>query len=154
MNQNIRFDSGQNIIGNYEMISNENKHNITIYLSSTNYELMKKSFPQMANHAKIHNMPVEEVIKEFKDGEFGAVFTMAVLEHIHYDSEWIFPEIARITNNLLITIEDERCLSWRHFPRNYKEAFEPLGMKQIKEINCSNIEGLGGSFFARIFQKA
>ena len=33
-----------NIIGNYEMISNENKHNITIYLSSTNYELMKKSF--------------------------------------------------------------------------------------------------------------
>ena len=33
-----------NIIGNYEMINNDNKHNITIYLSSTNYELLKKSF--------------------------------------------------------------------------------------------------------------
>jgi hypothetical protein len=33
-----------NIIGNYEMISNDSKHNVTIYLSSTNYELLKKSF--------------------------------------------------------------------------------------------------------------
>lgn len=33
-----------NIIGNYDVISNNNKHNITIYLSSKNYELLKKSF--------------------------------------------------------------------------------------------------------------
>jgi len=33
-----------NIIGNYDVISNNNKHNITIHLSSTNYELLKKSF--------------------------------------------------------------------------------------------------------------
>jgi hypothetical protein len=28
------------IIGNYDAIRNNNKHNITIYLSSTNYELL------------------------------------------------------------------------------------------------------------------
>jgi hypothetical protein len=33
-----------NIIGNYDVISNNNKHNITINLSSTNYELLKKGF--------------------------------------------------------------------------------------------------------------
>jgi hypothetical protein len=33
-----------NIVGNYEIISNEVKHNITIYLSSIRYELLKKSF--------------------------------------------------------------------------------------------------------------
>ena len=35
---------GNHIIGNYGVIHNNNKHNITIYLSSTNYELLKKSF--------------------------------------------------------------------------------------------------------------
>jgi len=100
---------------------------------------------------KIYNSSIEDIIKTFKGDEFDVVFTMAVLEHIHTISGWIFPEIARITKKL-ITIEDEKSSSWRHFPRNYKSVFEPK-LKQIKEINLGNIEGLGEKFVARIFIK-
>jgi len=79
---------------------------------------------------------------------------MAVLEHIPTESEFIFGEMCRITRHLLITIEDEQGISWRHFPRNYQRVFESLGLKQIEEINCVKVSGLGEDFIARVFKKA
>lgn len=116
-------------------------------------QLLKQSFPEMADHTAIYNAPVEESICQFGDGEFDIVFTMAVLEHIHRDSTWIFPEIVRIAKDYLVTIEDERGLSARHFPRNYKRVFESLGMKQIEGTRCDEIAELGSSFYARAFAK-
>jgi 2-polyprenyl-3-methyl-5-hydroxy-6-metoxy-1,4-benzoquinol methylase len=106
----------------------------------------------MAGHATIYNKPVEEVIKEFEDRQYDAVFTMAVLEHIHSDSEWVFEEIVQVSKKYLITMEDERTVSWRHFPRQYKKIFEKVGTKQIEEIQCNKEDhGLGSSFYARVF---
>ena len=89
-----------------------------IEISGSAVELLSQSYPEMARYTKIYNMPVEEIIKKFRDNEFDVVFTMAVLEHIHIDSECVFPEMMRITKDFLITIEDEYGLFWRHFPRN------------------------------------
>ena len=124
-----------------------------VEISGEAVQLLKESYPEMVSYCKIYNKPVEEIIKEFRDGEFDVVFTMAVLEHIHIDSEWIFPELVRITKDFLITIEDEQGVSWGRFPRRYKKIFESLGMKQIDEINCDKIDGLGSYFFARTFKK-
>jgi len=115
--------------------------------------LLKKSFPEMADRIAIYNTPVEESIGHFGNDEFNIVFTMAVLEHIHRDSEWIFPEIVRIAKDYLVTIEDEEGLSGRHFPRNYKRIFESLCMKQIEETRCDEIDGLGSRFYMRVFSK-
>jgi len=115
-------------------------------------QLLKKRYPDMAGHVQIYNAPIEEVIREFEDSEFDVVFTMAVLERVHTDSEWIFSEMVRIADKLLITIEAERWYSRRHFPRNYRKVFEPLGMKQIEEITCSGDTGLGG-YVARVFER-
>lgn len=115
-------------------------------------QLLKQTYPQMASLIKIYNAPVEDVIGKLQEGQFDIIFTMAVLEHIHTSSEWIFSYIVRTTNNYLITIEDERGVSWRHFPRDYKKVFEPLGMKQIEVINCGTA-GLSSDFFARVFKK-
>ncbi|MBY9021774.1 MAG: class I SAM-dependent methyltransferase, partial [Candidatus Lokiarchaeota archaeon] len=98
-----------------------------------------------------YNTAVENIIKKFKSNQYDIVYTMAVLEHIHEESSWIFPEIVRITNNYLITIEDESTLSWRCFPRNYKKIFESFGMKQVEEINCEGV--LKKPFNTRIFKK-
>lgn len=124
-----------------------------IEISEKAVQLLEHSYPEMARHTRIYNEPIEKIIKKFEGCKFDVVFTMAVLEHIHTDSEWIFPEMVRITKDFLITIEDECGISWRHFPRNYKKVFEPLGMRQIEEINCSEVDGLNSSFFARIFKK-
>lgn len=122
-------------------------------ISEEAINLMKQAYPEMANQIKIWNSPVEPVIKNFEDGAFDVVFTMAVLEHIHHDSEFIFSEIVRISGKYIITIEDEKGVSWRHFSCNYKRIFEHLGTKQIYELNCREIEGLGPAFYVRVFKK-
>ena len=124
-----------------------------IEISEAAVQLLRQSFPEMARSTKIHNAPVEEIIKAFEDDEFDIVFTMAVLEHIHRDSEWIFAEMIRITKNYLITIEDEKGISWRHFPRSYRKVFEPLGMIQIEEHGCDSVARLGSDVYARVFKK-
>ena len=78
---------------------------------------------------------------------------MATLQHIHNDNKFIFDEIVRITKKNLITIEDEKGISWRHFPRNYKTIFEKLGLKQIEEIRCSDLGINNSNFYARVFTK-
>ena len=75
---------------------------------------------------------------------------MAVLEHLHPESNWVFGEIARITSSILITIEDERSVYWRVFPRNYRRIFERRGMVQIEEHSCADVPGLGPAFVARV----
>jgi SAM-dependent methyltransferase len=122
-----------------------------IEISEDAVALMEKTYPEMAKSAKIINTPVEDVIGTFKENEFDVVFTMAVLEHIHPDSKFIFSEMVRITRRNLITIEDEKGISWRHFPHNYKKIFESLGMKQVYQYNCREVDGLGSNFWARVF---
>lgn len=126
-----------------------------IEISKNALETMKAAYHDMAKAIVIYNSPVEDKIKDFEDNAFDVVFTMAVLEHIHTDSEFIFSHMARITKKLLITIEDEKGLSWRHFPRNYKNVFEGLGLKQFEEISFGNskIPGLTKHFVCRIFKK-
>lgn len=111
---------------------------------------MKHFFPEVAENTEIYVDSIENVIIDFADEQFDTVFTMAVLEHIHFESEWIFPEIARITGNTLITIEDERTESWNHFRRNYKDIFKKMG---LKHVDVSKPKGLSRSFKARVFKK-
>ncbi|MDH7490469.1 MAG: class I SAM-dependent methyltransferase [Anaerolineae bacterium] len=124
-----------------------------IEISAQAVDVLKATFPDMAQRIRIHNAAAESVLPILETNSFEIVFTMAVLEHIHRDSEWLFGEIVRVTRGYLITIEDEEHISWRHFPRNYRKVFERLGLRQIHSEDCSAIPGLGPGFVARIFQK-
>lgn len=115
-------------------------------------KLLTEQYPEMAKSATIYTAPIETIIEDFDDEAFDVVFTMAVFEHIHKDSEWIFPEVARIARKILITIENERWYSWRHFPRNYQKVFEPLGMRQLRSADCNGDTDFGG-YTARVFAK-
>lgn len=129
------------------------KHLTGIEISQDAVDVMRAEFPEMAREASIICGAAEDVVRDFDDGALDVVFTMAVLEHVHTESEWIFGELTRITNDLLITIEDEAGLSWRHFPRDYGRIFERLGMRQVEEHTCDGSEGLSPSFKARVFRK-
>ena len=111
-------------------------------------EMGKAIGKQEVNVKKLSGILKKQLkIVEFDDSHFDVVYTMAVLMHIHPDSEFIFKEITRITKDRLIVIEDEKCISPRHFPRNYKSVFENLGMRQI----YFNDKVPGSSGFCRIF---
>jgi SAM-dependent methyltransferase len=108
------------------------------YDKLTAIEINKNALKQFekTNHdcykiTNVINSPVEKAIKTFENGSFDLVYTMAVLQHLHPESEWVFDEMARITRGYILTMEVEDFASWRHFPRNYKKVFEKRGMRQI-----------------------
>lgn len=125
-----------------------------IEISSKALEAMRVTYPDLVPAVTIYNAPVEEVIRELPDQSFGAVFTMAVLEHIHPDSDWIFTEMVRICRGVIVTIEDEASQTWRHVPRDYRSIFEGLGMTQVREGDPSSIPGFGNKFRARVLQRS
>jgi len=149
------LEIGCNIGRNLNYLFKAGFHNLEgIEISNNAVEALKRTYPEMARNVRIYNTTVEEIITKFKDRQYDVVYTMAVLLHIHNDSEWIFPEIARITNSLLVTIEAEWREGWKRFPRNYKNVFEPLGMKQVEELNCGDVrDGFTVDYVARVFKK-
>lgn len=123
-----------------------------IDISARAIALLRERYPEMAATARIYTAPVEHVILNFQDSEFDVVYSMAVLVHVHPDSDWVMAEIARITGKFLITIEDETTSTLRHFQRNYREVFEGHGLRQVSEHDVSWIEGLG-PYTARVFTR-
>ena len=94
---------------------------------------------------------IESCIDQFRDEQFDVVFTMAVLMHIHPDSEYVFEQIARITKNILITVEHESTHSERCWPRGYKEIFEEFQLKQDKQFKCDGYSKMQNGYIARRF---
>jgi SAM-dependent methyltransferase len=124
-----------------------------IEISDEAVKVGRAIYPEMRGQVKVVNAPAEEGLAAFGGNAFDIVFTMAVLQNIHPESQFIFSEMARITKDFLITIEDEHGVSWRRFPRNYKRVFEGLGFKQVYESKCDEVVGLGKNFIARVFRK-
>lgn len=129
------------------------QHLAGIEISSKALETMRAVYPDLVPAVTVYNAPVEDVIRGLPDQSFGAVFTMAVLEHIHPDSDWIFAEMVRICRGVIVTIEDEESQTWRHIPRDYRSIFESLGMIQVREGDPSAIGGFGSKFRARVLQR-
>jgi len=148
------IELGCNVGRNLNYLSQRGYTNIYgIEISKNALEKMKEIYPEMSSSIEVFHSAIEDKIKKFEQDEFDVIFTMAVLEHIHTDSEWIFEEIVRITKRYLITIEDEKGISWRHFPRNYRKFFEKLGLEEILEMKCDEVLNLPKGFKARVFEK-
>jgi len=146
------LEIGCNVGRNLNLLNEKGFSNLQgIEINSDAIKKMKEYFPDLK--ASIINGSAENTIKKIPDQSFDLVYTMAVLVHIHPESEWVFSEIVRITKKYLITIEYERSTASFHFKRNYQKVFENLGLKQIFVVECSKINSLGGKYFARIFEK-
>lgn len=130
----------------------KNLHGVEI--NSDAIKLMKKIYPGLYKKIKINIGPIEREIKKFENNKFDLIYTMAVLEHIHWDSEFIFKIMKKISSHFIITIEDEST-AWsnRHFPRNYKIIFEDKNWKQIYKKNCKHLKILDDRFNVRVFKK-
>ena len=109
-------------------------------------EILRNTFPETAEVTDIHVGTIEVAAGTFAEGTFDVVFSLAVLEHLHPASEWVFAKIAKLTKDTLIAVEDERGRSWRHFPRNYEKIFGDLGMDIVHRGTCDDIPGLGAAF--------
>ena len=148
------LEIGCNVGRNLAYLHARGYPNLTgIEINSEALTVMRREHPALATDATLINEPVEEVVSTFKDQQFELVFTVAVLEHLHSDSEWVFGEIGR-SARCVITIEDEKSVHWRVIPRNYRRALESsTDLVQVEERACADVVGLGPAFTARVFQR-
>ena len=115
-------------------------------------QMMRRAFP-VIDGVPIYNGLLEDVLPEIEDKKFDIVFSMAVLEHVHPSSNFIFKEIGRICRRNIITIEIENSSSARVFPRNYKAIFEKLGWVMVFHEQLKDRDIDLKSYTARVFQK-
>lgn len=71
------------------------------------FDVMAETYPDLAAEGTFHHDTIESVLPGFDDDSFDAVFSVETLQHIHPDAEWVFTELARITGDLLVTVENE-----------------------------------------------
>lgn len=119
-----------------------------IEVSENALAALRKAHPELAG-ATLLAGSLEDELPKLGDGAYGGVFSMAVLEHVHYDSDWLMEHVVRVAGRLIVTIENETDVSDRTFPRNYRRVFERLGARQVHE----DLEPRGhrAGFVARVF---
>jgi SAM-dependent methyltransferase len=108
--------------------------------------LMREKYPEMSNIANVKLSALEYYWFQKCD----VIFTMAVLCHIHPDSEFIFEYMSE-NANMIITFEDEHGKGTRHFARNYEEVFSPLDFEQVAYYH--EIEGMNKNYHCRVMVK-
>lgn len=135
----IGCNCGRNLNG---LFVDEYKSLVGVEISNEAVRKQKEFFPDLK--ARIINKPIEECILKFKENEFYVTYTMAVLQHVHVDSNWILKEMAKITSQYIILIELNL--------RDYKKIFEKNGYKLIEKRSCYLIKGLE-KYFAWILKK-
>jgi SAM-dependent methyltransferase len=144
------LELGCNVGRNLNYLYINGYHNLTgIEINESAIGLMREHYTEMASNSDIKVGEIEKHIKNFKENEFDLIFSMAVFEHIHSDSEWIFEIIPQKTK-FILTIEDEKSLSWRHFPRRYDRVFKKLVM--VESQKCGHIRGFNDGFNMRLFK--
>ena len=124
-----------------------------IEINPSAIDLMKKVYPDMYKNSNITLGSLESTIPLIKDNAYNVTISMAVLMHLPYDSNFIFKQIARITKDYIITIENERpeILCKTHFPRDYQKIFGELGFFEIDSGKCK-VKDLE-TYTWRIFKK-
>ncbi|MGQ4554913.1 methyltransferase domain-containing protein [Halobellus sp. GM3] len=71
------------------------------------FDVMEDVYPDLAANGEFYLGAIGDVVGDFDDGQFDAVYSVETLQHIHPDSAWVFEELARITDELLVTVENE-----------------------------------------------
>ncbi|KYH25908.1 ubiquinone biosynthesis O-methyltransferase [Halalkalicoccus paucihalophilus] len=78
-----------------------------IDINDESFSVMAEQYPRLAEAGTFHTGAIEDLVPEFDDGAFDVVYSVETLQHIHPDDEWVFAEFARITSDLLVTVENE-----------------------------------------------
>ena len=71
------------------------------------FAVMADAYPDLAAAGTFYCAAIEDVLAEFPDDAFDAVYSVETLQHVHPDADWVFEEIARVTGEVLVTVENE-----------------------------------------------
>jgi len=148
------LDIGCNSGRNLEFLRKNGYQNLFgVDINKNAINILKSTFANLYNLAHIKCMAVESYLKKAKEDTFDVSYTMAVLMHIHPDSEQVFEEIYRVTKKYFICIENGVISGARTFARNYSKIFKNIGFTQVFEEDCTKKMEVSEGYVARVFKK-
>ena len=71
------------------------------------FDVMGETYPDLAAAGTFYPAAIEDVVEDFADDRFDAVYSVETLQHVHPDAAWVLDELVRITGDLLVTVENE-----------------------------------------------
>lgn len=78
-----------------------------IEVNETAFDVMREVYPDLAARGTFEAAAIEAALPDHPDGRFDAVYSVETLQHVHPDAGWVFAEVARVTDALLVTVENE-----------------------------------------------
>lgn len=114
-----------------------------VELNGAALEVLAETYPDLAAVGSFYEGAFESVLGDLADGAFDAVYSVESLQHVHPQASWIFAEIGRISDELILTIENERPAGTDTeevtyvdedlplYHRNWDDVFGELGFVQI-----------------------
>lgn len=106
-----------------------------VEINESAVETIQANHPDLYEQSEIHIGRAQEIVPTFDKNEFDVVYSISVLQLITHDAEILFDNIARVSNDLIVTIEVEdkdKPIRKGKF-RNYREVFTKRGFKQVHE---------------------
>ena len=115
-------------------------------INDESFDVMAEQFPRLAESGTFHVGAIEDVLPELSDDAFDVVYSVETLQHVHPDDDWVFEELIRVTDDLLVTAENEGNSPQRGregrevsrvnddfplFHRDWKRVFSDRGLTQL-----------------------
>jgi len=122
------------------------EHLTGVDINDDSFSVMADHYPRLSDTGTFHIGAIEDVVSEFDDGAFDVVYSVETLQHVHPDNAWVFEELIRVTDDLLITAENEGNSPRRGrgddevslvdddvplYHRDWNAVFSDLGLAQL-----------------------
>lgn len=76
-------------------------------VNSEAFDVLAEEYPELWSAGEFVCAAIESAVPEYADDQFDAVYSVETLQHVHPDEAWVFAEIVRITDELLVIVENE-----------------------------------------------
>ncbi len=71
------------------------------------FDVLRETYPALAEAGTFHLGAIEDLLADTPDGRYDAVFSVETLQHVHPDAQTTFDDVARVTADTLVTVENE-----------------------------------------------
>ncbi|MDS0259287.1 class I SAM-dependent methyltransferase [Haloarcula sp. S1CR25-12] len=104
-------------------------------------DVLDETYPELSAAGEFHAGTIEEYVASVERDAFDAVFSVETLQHIHPEAEWVFAELARVSSDLVVTVENEsgEYGTVNHvdeqlplYYRDWRTVFTELGFEEVE----------------------
>jgi SAM-dependent methyltransferase len=78
-----------------------------IDLNPDAFDVLATEYPALDETGTFHTGAIEDIVPEFDDDAFDAVYSVETLQHVPPDDAWVFEDLVRVAADLLVTVEVE-----------------------------------------------